>query len=87
MDLDELVTAIRQTSSDPVASDLAALLSAWKDDDRDAKELETMVERFIGNARIDGKTEYKTIPDPAGGNGVGRLLPRDQLALGLAGGA
>ncbi|MEO8298739.1 MAG: hypothetical protein ABI574_13130 [Burkholderiales bacterium] len=61
MDLDELITAIRQTSSDPVASKLAALLSIWKDDGSDTKELETTVERFIGNTWIDSKTEHKTI--------------------------
>jgi hypothetical protein len=59
MDLDELVTAIRQTASDPVAFKLATLLSTWKDDERDAKELETTVERFIGNTWIDSKIEHE----------------------------
>jgi hypothetical protein len=61
MDLDELVTAIRQTSSDAVALKLAALLLSWKDDVRDAKELETTVERFIGTTWIDSKTEHEKI--------------------------
>jgi hypothetical protein len=55
------VTAIRQTSSDQVAFKLAALLSTWKDDERDVKELETTVERFIGNTWIYSKTEHDKI--------------------------
>ncbi len=61
MELDELVNAIRQTSSDAVALKLAAVLSSWKDDKSDAKELETTVERFIGNTWIDSKTEHEKI--------------------------
>lgn len=61
MDLDALVTAIRQTSSDPVVLKLAALLSTWKDDERDAKELETTVERFIGNTWIGSEIEHENI--------------------------
>ena len=61
MDLDELVNAIRQTSSDAVALKLAALLSSWKDDERNVKELETTVERLIGNTWIDSKTEHERI--------------------------
>ncbi len=61
MDLDGLVTAIRQTSSDPVVLKLSALLSTWKDDKRDAKELESTVERFIGNTWIDNETEHEEI--------------------------
>ena len=61
MDLDELVTAIRQTSSDPVALNLATLLTNWKVDERDAKELEIIVERFIGNTWINSKIEHETI--------------------------
>ena len=61
MDLNELVTAIRRTSSDPAALKLAALFSYWKDDGVDAKELETTVERLIGNTWIDCKIEHKRI--------------------------
>jgi hypothetical protein len=61
MDLDELVTAIKQTSGDPVALKLSTLFSTWKDDKRDAKELETAVERFIGNTWIESKTEQEEI--------------------------
>jgi phosphoribosylformylglycinamidine (FGAM) synthase PurS component len=56
-----LVSAIKQTSSDLVALKLAALLSSWKDDETDAQELETTVERFIGNTWIDSKTEHEKI--------------------------
>jgi hypothetical protein len=61
MNLDELVYAIKQTSSDSVALKLATLLSSWKDDERDANELETTIERFLGNAWIDSKTEHEKI--------------------------
>ncbi|MEX8501915.1 MAG: hypothetical protein AB3X41_02575 [Leptothrix ochracea] len=61
MNLDELVSAIKQTSSDSVALKLATLLSSWKDDERDANELETTIERFIGNTWIVSKTEHEQI--------------------------
>ena len=61
MNLDDLISAIEQTSSDSAALRLAALLSSWKDDETDTKALETTVERFIGNTRIDSKTEHKKI--------------------------
>ena len=61
MNLDELVAAIKQTSNDPVALKFAGLFSAWKDDEMDAKELEAVVERFIGNTWIDSETEHEKI--------------------------
>lgn len=61
MNLDELVSAIKQTSSDSVALRVATLLSSWKDDERDANELETTIEHFIGNTWIDSKTEHEKI--------------------------
>jgi len=61
MTLDELVTAIRITSSDPVACQLADLLAGWKDDKADATELERTVERFFGNAWIASSAEHAQI--------------------------
>lgn len=61
MDIDELATAIRQTSSDPVVLRLADLLSAWKDDSSDVKELEGTVERYIGNTWIADTTKHEKI--------------------------
>lgn len=61
MNLDQLVTAITQTFNDPVALKLSALISTWKIDNRDVKELETSVERSIGNTWIDSNAEYGAI--------------------------
>ena len=61
MDLDELASAIKQASSDPVASKLSRLLSAWKDDQSDVKELENTVERYLGNTWIAKPAEHEEI--------------------------
>lgn len=61
MNLDELATAMKQTSSDPVALKLSDLVSAWKNDDSDANELENAVERYIGNTWIANTAEHKEI--------------------------
>lgn len=61
MDLDELATAMRKTSSDPVVLRLSDLLSVWKDDSSDAKELESTVERYIGNTWIADTAEHEKI--------------------------
>ncbi len=52
MDLDELAFTIRQTSTDPVALKLSELLLKWKSDESNVKELESVVERYIGNTWI-----------------------------------
>lgn len=61
MDLDALVAAISRTSSNPVVLKLVVLLSTWKDDERNAEELEVTVERFIGNTWIDSEIEHKKV--------------------------
>lgn len=61
MTLDELVTAMRQASNDPVALKLSDLLVDWKDDRSDVKELETAVERYIGNTWIASTAEHEKI--------------------------
>ena len=61
MDLDELSSAIRQSSSDSIALRLSALLLGWKTDASNAKELEDTVERFIGNTWIVNPEEHKKI--------------------------
>jgi hypothetical protein len=61
VDLDELATAMRHTSSDPVVLRLSDLLSAWKDDSSDAKALENIVERYIGNTWIADTVEHEKI--------------------------
>ncbi len=61
MNLDELATAMKKTSGDPVALKLSDLVSAWKDDESNAKELESTVERYIGNSWISNTAEHKEI--------------------------
>jgi hypothetical protein len=61
MDLDALATAIKQTSSDPVASKLSELLVSWKDDESNATDLESAVERYIGNTWVVSTAEHETI--------------------------
>jgi len=59
--LDELASSIKATSSDPVAIKLADLLSQWKDDDSNVEDLESWVERYIGNTWISSEEEHKQI--------------------------
>lgn len=61
MNLDELATAMRKTASDPTVMKLSDLLAAWKDNDSDARELESTVERYIGNTWIAGTAEHEEI--------------------------
>lgn len=61
MDLDALASAIRQTSSDPVALKLSDLLVNWKDDKSTATELERVFERYIGNTWIASAAEHERI--------------------------
>lgn len=59
--LDELASSIKAASSDPVAVKLADLLSQWKDDDSNVEDLESWVERYIGNTWIASEEEHKSI--------------------------
>jgi hypothetical protein len=61
VNLDELATAMKEISSDPVVLKLSDLVSAWKDDESDPKELESTVERYIGNTWITNTAEHKEI--------------------------
>ena len=61
MDIDTLASAIRQTSSDAVALNLSDLLVGWKDDKLNAAELESVVERYIGNTWIGSTIEHEKI--------------------------
>ena len=61
MILDELALSIRTSSSDPLAIKLADLLSQWKDDDSNVEDLESRVERYIGNSWISSEEEQKQI--------------------------
>ena len=61
MDLDELAAAIKKTSSDPIALKLSDLISSWKADQLNAIELESNVERYIGNTWMADTIEHEKI--------------------------
>ena len=61
MIFDELASSIKSASSDPVAVKLADLLSQWKQDDSNVEDLESWVERYIGNTWIASEEEHKSI--------------------------
>lgn len=61
MILDELASSIKAASSDPVALTLADLLSQWKHDDSNVEDLESWVERYIGNTWLASEEEHKSI--------------------------
>lgn len=61
MDLDALASAIRKTSSDPVALKLSDMLISWKDDESNAAELERDIERYIGNTWVASTAEHEKI--------------------------
>jgi len=58
MNLDELAQAIRSVSNEKLLTDLAQYIEAWKADDRDVNELETMVERLFGNTWLPSEEEH-----------------------------
>lgn len=63
MDLDQLATAIAQTSNGPAAMQLSALLSDWKTDGTNVKELEGTVERFISSLGASPAVEHAKAAD------------------------
>jgi hypothetical protein len=58
MNLDELAQAFRIISNEKLLSDLAQYVEAWKSDDRNVKELETMVGRFFGNTWLPREEDH-----------------------------
>ena len=61
MNLDEFAKALNKDSNERRVSDLALYVEAWKSDNRDVNELETMVERFIGNTWLPGEKEHSNV--------------------------
>jgi hypothetical protein len=61
VDIDALVNAIRQISSESVVLNLSDLLVSWKDSTSTATELEEDVERYIGNTWLDSTIEHEKI--------------------------
>ncbi|MGE4294506.1 MAG: hypothetical protein AB7E49_02255 [Campylobacterales bacterium] len=58
MTLDELANKIRSVSEEKLIQDLAKYIEEWKSDDRNAEQLESMVERFFGNAWIPEEEDH-----------------------------
>lgn len=58
MNLDELVQGFRSISDKRVLEDLARYVEAWKTDNRNANDLETMVERFFGNVWLSSDENH-----------------------------
>ncbi len=87
MNLDELAQAFRNVSNEKLLSDLAQYVEAWKSDDRNIEELETMVERFFGNAWLPSEADHseayglwKAFRDDAI-RGVGGMTMNERLYL------
>lgn len=59
--IDTLTEEIRKISSDPVALKLVELFESWKTDDSTVEELESDIERYIGNSWITSEEEHKDI--------------------------
>jgi hypothetical protein len=58
MTLDGLAQALRSVSDEKLLAELAQYIGAWKADDRDLIELETMVERFFGNTWLPSEEDH-----------------------------
>lgn len=61
MMIETLIDKIRSISSDESAIKLAEIIESWKDDDSSIDELESKVERYIGNSWIASKAEHNEI--------------------------
>lgn len=59
MTLDELANKIRSVSEEKLIQDLAKYIEEWRSDDRNAEQLETMVERFFGNVWLPEEDHSK----------------------------
>lgn len=87
MNLDELAQSFRNISNEKIIDDLVQYLAAWKSDDRNVNELETMVERLFGNTWMQNETDHskayglwKTFGDDAI-QGIGGMTMNERLYL------
>lgn len=78
MNLDEFAKALNKDSNERRLSDLALYVEAWKSDDRGVNELETMVERFIGNTWLPSEKAHSNV------YGLWETFKRDAI-LGIDG--
>ncbi|MEP4547943.1 MAG: hypothetical protein ABJ000_17305 [Saccharospirillum sp.] len=58
MTIDELANEIRAVSDEQLIQDLARYMEEWKEDDRNAEALKTMVDRFLGNVWIPEEKDH-----------------------------
>ena len=61
MNIDELAKSIRLISPESIVQKLADILINWKTDKTTAKELESRVERYIGNTWIQKEEDHEII--------------------------
>jgi len=87
MNIDELAKAFRSISNEKLLNELAQYVEAWKSDDRNVKELETMVERFFGNVWLSSDeihskaySLWKEFRDDAI-HGIGGMTMNERLYL------
>jgi hypothetical protein len=58
MNLDVLAQSFRSVSNEKLLMDLAKYVGAWKSDDQDVNDLDTMVERFFGNMWLPSEEDH-----------------------------
>ncbi len=61
MNIDELTNEIRKVSSEKNVQKLADLIQKWKTGGDNAVELKENIERYLGNAWIDKKSDFEKI--------------------------
>jgi hypothetical protein len=61
MDIDELASAIRATSTDPKVRYLSELLLKWKKDDSNVEHLQSSVEEYIENSLQSNEPVHKEV--------------------------
>lgn len=61
MDIDELASAIRATSTAPEVRHLSELLLKWKKDDTNVEYLQSSVEEYIANSLSSNELSHKEV--------------------------
>jgi len=59
--LDSLIQKTKSVSKDPVIQKLAEQLNNWKLDNNDVRQLEKLIEKFIGNTWIESESEHNGV--------------------------
>ena len=61
MNIDELVVAIKATSSEKVVQRLGDILLDWKKDETTVEDLRNLIEHYIGNTWITSDTVHSSV--------------------------